>query len=159
MSDPSEQPPEYEYDVFISYSSDDRTWVRNELLQRLETAGLRVCIDYRDFQLGKPILLNIEEAAKKSRHTLLVLTPTYVRKDWSNFEQLLLQTRDPTNRSLRCVPLVKVSCELPDRLEILTYLDFVEPDDLELAWTQLLAALGNPLESVRVEVKPEAKPN
>ena len=31
----------YQYDVFISYSHRDRPWVQDELLPRLEKAGLR----------------------------------------------------------------------------------------------------------------------
>ena len=33
--------PEFDYDVFISYSHDDRDWVVGELLPRLEEAGLK----------------------------------------------------------------------------------------------------------------------
>jgi len=43
------EPAEYAYDVFISYSHKDEAWVTQTLLPRLEAAGLRVCIDYRDF--------------------------------------------------------------------------------------------------------------
>jgi hypothetical protein len=32
----------FDYDVFISYSSQDKAWVRGELLKRLEDSGLRV---------------------------------------------------------------------------------------------------------------------
>ena len=32
---------DFDYDVFISYSSKDRSWVRNELLPHLEDVGLR----------------------------------------------------------------------------------------------------------------------
>ena len=45
---------EYRYDVFISYSHADKAWVSGELLPRLEEAGLKVCIDQRDFRPGAP---------------------------------------------------------------------------------------------------------
>ena len=64
----------FRYDVFISYSHQDATWVR-QLLPRLEGAGLRVCIDTRDFEIGTPSLINMERAVDHSRHVLLVLTP------------------------------------------------------------------------------------
>ena len=54
--------PASEFDVFISYSSRDRKWVKTWLLPRLEKAGLRVCIDYRDFKFGVPSLKNIDSA-------------------------------------------------------------------------------------------------
>jgi hypothetical protein len=79
------QPDEMPYDVFISYSHADQHWVRNWLLPRLEAAGLRVCIDCRDFEIGKSILDNIEWAVDNSRHTLLVLTPAWVASEWGRF--------------------------------------------------------------------------
>ena len=33
-------PPEYEFDVFISYSSQDQAWVRGELLKPIQQTGL-----------------------------------------------------------------------------------------------------------------------
>ena len=42
------------YDVFISYSHVNTQWVWESLLPRLENAGLRVCIDKRDFAIGVP---------------------------------------------------------------------------------------------------------
>ena len=53
---------DYRYDVFISYSHQDGDWVWKYLLPRLERAGLRVCIDTRDFEIGTPSLVNMERA-------------------------------------------------------------------------------------------------
>ena len=39
---------EYEFDVYIYYSSNDMAWVRDELLNRIEQEGLRAFIDFRD---------------------------------------------------------------------------------------------------------------
>ena len=54
------------YDVFISYRSNDKKWVRGELLPRLEACGLKVCIDYRDFEVGVPAVENMERAVLTS---------------------------------------------------------------------------------------------
>ena len=54
---------EFKYDVFISYSHKDEEWVVNTLLPRLENAGLKVCIDYRDFNVGTPALVEIEKCS------------------------------------------------------------------------------------------------
>jgi hypothetical protein len=54
--------PEYSYDVFISYSHRDEEWVREWLLPRLQRAGLLACIDFRDFEVGVPSLVNMERA-------------------------------------------------------------------------------------------------
>ncbi|MEM9092024.1 MAG: TIR domain-containing protein [Cyanobacteria bacterium P01_F01_bin.53] len=145
------QPDSYEYDVFISYSTADKDWVRGELLTRLQNAGLKVCIDFRNFRPGAATITEIERAIKASARTLLILTPAYLESNWTEFEGLLLQTFDPTNKKLRLLPLLKEQCELPSRLKIFTYLDFAEPDDPIFAWTQLLTALGKQPETTTAQ--------
>jgi protein toll len=62
---------DYKYDVFISYSHKDEDWVVNTLLPALELAGLKVCIDYRDFKAGKASIFNMQDSAKESRQIVL----------------------------------------------------------------------------------------
>ncbi len=142
QSTPPQSQGEFDYDVFISYSSKDKDWVRGELLNTLEKYGLRVCIDFRDFRPGAPSIKEIERAITTSRKTLLILTPDYLASQWTEFENLLLQTLEPSNQNLRLIPLLKAKCDLPLRLKYLTYVNFVDPDDWDIAWRQLLTALG-----------------
>ena len=135
----------YAYDVFISYSHADKDWVRSELLPYLESAGLRVCIDYRDFELGAPIVTEMRRGLTVSRRTLLILTPDYLGSAWTRFEQSMLQTLDPDNRKRRLIPLMKEACDLPLEISYLNYLDLTVPDDRELAWSRLLKALQAPV--------------
>jgi len=139
---------DYAYDVFISYSHVEKDWVRGELLPHLESARLRVCIDYRDFELGAPIVTEMRRGLTDSRKTLLILTPDYLESAWTGFEQLMLQTLDPNNRERRLIPLMKEACDLPLEISYLNYLDFVAPDDWELAWSRLLKALQAPVQQV-----------
>lgn len=134
----------YDYDVFISYSTQNKVWVRGELLTRLKSVGLKCCIDYRDFRLGAPAIAELKRAATTSRKTLLVLTPDYLQSKWTEFERYLLQTHDPLNKELRLIPLLKELCDLPEDIAYLTYLNFAEADDEGFAWMQLLTALGKP---------------
>jgi hypothetical protein len=135
---------EYPYDVFISYSHADEEWVTGTLLPRLEEAGLQVCIDYRDFVPGAPSVKGMRRGIETSRKTLLILTPAYLESAWAEFEHLMLQTLDPANRKRRLIPLLKAKCELPLEIGYLTYVNFSRPDRLDIAWTQLLTALGAP---------------
>ncbi|MGB8647695.1 MAG: toll/interleukin-1 receptor domain-containing protein [Anaerolineae bacterium] len=115
---------EPQYDAFVSYSSLERDWVENWLLPRLESAGIQVCIDFRDFDIGVPTLDNIDEAVARSVKTLVVLTPNWVKSEWTAFESLLAQTSDPAGIRRRILPLMLVQCEPPRRLGILTWADF-----------------------------------
>jgi TolB-like protein/Tfp pilus assembly protein PilF len=134
--------PEFEYDVFISYSSHDKEWVRGELLKRIEEVGLRVFIDFRDFKGGAPGIKEMERGVSTCRKTLLVLTPDYVESEWCEIENIMLQALDPANRDLRLIPLLKTQCRKPLRIGALTHVDFTDGADCELAWHQLLSALG-----------------
>jgi len=132
------------YDVFISYSSVNKDWVRKDLLTELEKAGLKVCIDFRDFKPGKPAISNIRDSILASNHTLLVLTDSYLTSGWTDFENLLSQTIDPANRASRIIPLLRENCNLPLEIKYLTYVNFFDPDDWDIAWKQLFEALSAP---------------
>ncbi len=134
---------EFKYDVFISYSSANKDWVRKDLLSALEKAGLKVCIDFRDFQVGKPALKNMRDGILESRHTLLVLTEAYLSSGWTEFENILAQALDPANRQTRVIPMLREKCKLPLEISYLTYVNFCDPDDWDIAWQQLLSACGS----------------
>jgi hypothetical protein len=134
------------YDVFISYSSKDGEWVQNTLLPALERAGLRVYIDFRDFEVGTPSLVNMERGVERSRHTLVVLTPNWIDSEWTEFESLLVGTADPAGRRRKLIPLMLEECELPPRIRMLTYVDFTQ-GNLDLSWQRLLRGLGAPSET------------
>ncbi len=138
-------PTPYTYDVFISYSHADSEWVSRALLPRLEEAGLKVCIDNRDFRPGAPSAKEIARAVQESRKTVLVLTPSYLDSAWAEFEHLMLQILDPANRKLRLIPAAQGQrCDPPLEIGYLTYVNFADPDDPAWPWTQLLTALGAP---------------
>jgi len=142
-SESSRPEDEFRYDAFISYSHKDNTWVRNVLLARLESEGLRICIDTRDFEVGVPSLVNMENAVDQSRKTLLVLTPNWLSSEWTAFEALLVQTEDPIGRGRRILPLMVQPCQgqLPKRLKMFTYLDLTDPAQLDFQMERLVDAI------------------
>jgi hypothetical protein len=140
-------PTEFEFDVFISYNRRDAEWVRGELLTRIEKAGLRAFIDYRDFTRGAHVINECERGAGTCRKTLIVLTPDYIKSGWGEIENIMVQTLDPANRELRLIPLLKTACDKPLRIGALTHIDFTSEADQDLAWRQLLTALGKPPEA------------
>jgi hypothetical protein len=95
----------FAFDVFVSYSSADKAWVRGALLERIETAGLRTFIDFRDFKPGAPSIKEMESGITDCRKTIVVLTPAYIASEWCEMEGVMLQTLSPANRdcaSYRC---------------------------------------------------------
>ena len=136
----------FPYDVFLSYSSKDAVWVRGELLPRIEQAGLKAFIDFRDFTRGAPSIKEMERGVLQCRKTLVILTPDYLQSEWCEIESIMSATLSPANRDLRLLPLLKAACEKPLRIGALTHIDFTPAADHALAWRQLLVALGAPPE-------------
>jgi predicted nucleotide-binding protein len=136
--------PAFRYDVFISYSHTDEQWVEKTLLKTLEDAGLRVCIDFRDFLAGRAALFNMQDAVRQSRHTVLVVTEAWIRSEWTLFESLLASTKDPAGLRRRTIPLRLQPVELPDFISTLTWVDFARPERQANAWRQLFTSLGEP---------------
>jgi hypothetical protein len=144
---------EHQYDVFISYSHADRAWAWEVLLPRLEGAGLRVCIDSRDFEIGVPSLVNMERAVDSSRHTLLVLTPDWVDSECAEFESLLAGTADPAGRRRKLIPLMLKPCQLPSRIAMLTYADFTQPHDRADQFKRLVGQLHAAIVATRLPIE------
>ncbi len=82
--------PEPAWDLFISYAEADRAWVEGFLLDALTSAGLR-CYREAAFALGVPRLAEFENGIRRSKRTLLVLSPAALAENFSQFTDLLVQ--------------------------------------------------------------------
>lgn len=83
----AEDEDDFKYDAFISYSSDDLGFVKNEILSNLEDErGLRLCLHQRDFIPGMEIAQNITNAINQSRKTVVVLSRNYLNSYWCIYE-------------------------------------------------------------------------
>ena len=77
----------FDYDVFVSYDSEDEPWVREHLMVELEDRlGLRLCVHERDFIPGKNIVDNIADCVQSSKKILMVFSRDFVRSQWCQFE-------------------------------------------------------------------------
>ena len=153
---------DFKYDVFISYNHKDEEWVVNTLLPALENAGLKVCIDFRDFEAGKPALFNMQDAADNlCRHTVLVLTRNWVNGEWTHFESIIAGTTDPAGFKRKIIPLLLedgIQKDLNKFISMRTYADFTRKDYEVYAWKQLFTALGKPDAKIPpVNVKPDTR--
>ncbi|MED6231463.1 hypothetical protein ATANTOWER_016487 [Ataeniobius toweri] len=88
----------FQYDAFISYSSKDEDWVMGQLVPNLERPDvgaprLRLCLHHRDFRPGAAVLENIEAAIYSSRHTICVVTRSYLQSEWCSVEFQLASVR------------------------------------------------------------------
>lgn len=133
------------FDIFISHSRADQDWVETRLLPRLENAGLRVAVGYRDFIPGMPVLENIERAVQDSRHTLAILTPAWLASEWNAFESLLVRTLDPAARRRKLIPVLLQPCDLPEPLAALDAVDLTAERYWEAGIRKLTRSIENTL--------------
>ncbi|MEH1828915.1 MAG: toll/interleukin-1 receptor domain-containing protein [Nostoc sp.] len=159
----------FAHDVFISYSVTDRDWVQNQLLPNLENQGLRIWVDFRNIELSDSFAAEIERAVQTSRKILLILSPDYVKNVWTQFEQSVLYKLEIFNWASRLIVLRKEKFAFPlfvlrkgksifpSPLNNLNYVDFAEPNNLNIARKQLLAALGKSTTSAlqQIELPPK----
>jgi hypothetical protein len=151
---PTEKPADgFAYDVFISYRQQepDKSWVRKRLVPRLKAAGLKVFIDHLDFRLGAPIVTEMERAVVQSRYTVGVLSPSYLKGNFTEFENVLAQHLGLEQSQLRFIGVMREDCKPRLGIRARYYLDMTDEDEFEAAVDRLVAQLRQSPDIERIE--------
>lgn len=82
-----------QYDVFISHASEDKDAFVRPLANELERWGLKVWYDEFALRLGDSLSASIDRGIQDSRYGLLVLSPSFLGKNWPDYEYRSLLTR------------------------------------------------------------------
>ncbi|XP_035681315.1 toll-like receptor 2 [Branchiostoma floridae] len=72
----------FKYEAFLSYCSNDRWWVIDELIPKVENCPpptYKMCLDIRDFEDGPKDQNNIIAAMDESRKTMFVISSSFLR--------------------------------------------------------------------------------
>jgi formylglycine-generating enzyme required for sulfatase activity len=155
--DPMTPPAEtFRYDAFLSYrrKEPDRGFARS-LLARLESEGLKLAIDERDFSPEATFLEEMERCICESRFTLTLLSPRYFESGNTTEEAVLCKVLDMAERRRRLIPLVLEPVERPGWLYNITGIDFTDPQPLVDPFEKLLAALRNSGQGEEARPAPE----
>ncbi len=75
-----------DYDVFISYASEDIEDVARPLAKRLKKIGLSVWFDKFELHMGSGLRRAIDKGLSKSRFGVLVLSHSFFSKEWPQKE-------------------------------------------------------------------------
>ena len=139
------------YDVFVAYHSDDRVWVISELIPCLEKKEkLRLCLQDRDFEVGKLIVDNITEKIHGSRKVLLLLSNNFIQSQWCKFEMTMAHGRsveEDRTSSLVVVVLGNIDTQnmcnsLHVLLKTTSFMEWSnEKSAKELFWKRLVASI------------------
>lgn len=141
-------PDTLRYDAFLSYSQKDRAdadWVRNLVAPRLEQFGLKLCLEDRDFRLGRQRLREMERAVRESRYTVCVFSPAYLQGAFEDFQVMLAQHQATEERTPRFIPLLRKPCRPSLGARMLELLDVSDDRKVDAALQRLAVALREPL--------------
>lgn len=77
---------EIEYDVFISHASEDKDEVVRPLANALIERGLKVWYDEFELKIGDSLRRKIDRGLANSRFGIVVLSSSFIKKGWTNYE-------------------------------------------------------------------------
>lgn len=77
---------EESHDVFISHASEDKDEIVRPLANALIAEGLTVWYDEFSLKIGDSLRRKIDQGLSKSRVGLVVLSPSFISKGWTNYE-------------------------------------------------------------------------
>jgi hypothetical protein len=137
-------PDKFVYDAFVSYcrdNADDRIWVLEALVPRLERLGLQLCLEHRDFRLGASRIEEIERAVTQSRYTIGIFTPAYLASAFEMYHSLLAAHVAVETRMPRFVPLIRRPCSLVLHARMAEALDVNRDTEVPAALQRLATML------------------
>src|ERR1051326_5950676 len=111
-------PRNFNYDIFFSYSSEDKESVR-EIAKRLRADGLVVFDEWEN--LGAPSDLMKHNSLEESRSLILVMSASAFGTEWRRLEQQSLIFRDPFNTDRRFVPVRLDDAPIKDSVKQFAY--------------------------------------
>lgn len=83
---PTMAPGDEAYDVFISHASEDKDTIVRSLAAELVGHGLKVWYDEFTLRIGDSLRQKIDKGLARSRVGLVVLSPSFIAKGWTNYE-------------------------------------------------------------------------
>lgn len=97
----SDMKPDTKWDVFVCHASEDKDEVARPLAERLKEEGLSVWYDEFSLKWGSSLLQSINRGIAGSRYGIVVLSPSFFKKNWPQKElDGLYQKMMTTNRDI-----------------------------------------------------------
>lgn len=85
------------WDVFISHAHEDKRDVARPLAKLLQEHGLRVWIDETELTIGDSLRQKIDEGLSQSKFGVVILSPSFFAKKWTQNELSALWSREDTS--------------------------------------------------------------
>lgn len=143
-------PEEFQFDVFLSYSSKDKVIVR-DIAEQLRKDGVKVWFDEWALKPGDSIPVKIEEGMEQSRVLVLCMSANAFGSDWAQLDSGTFRFRDPLNKERRFLPLRLDDAPIKGSLAQFLYIDW-QKGTHDQAYVKLLESClptGIPFDSSR----------
>lgn len=88
------------YDVFISHASEDKDAIVRSLAEALQGRGLAVWYDEFTLRIGDSLRRKIDAGLARSRVGLVVISPSFISKGWTNYELDGIVTRSVSGEQI-----------------------------------------------------------
>lgn len=129
------------YDVFISHASEDKEEIVRPLAYALKEKGLSVWYDEFELKIGDSLRRKIDMGLSKSNFGIVVISHSFIKKGWTNYELDGLITRAvsgeqvllPIWHDISKQEVVDYSPSLADKLARNTAINTVEEIAEEIA--------------------------
>ena len=86
-----------EFDAFISHASEDKEYFVRPLCKKIVEFGAKIWYDEFTLKPGVSLSRSIEQGLKKSRFGLVVLSKSFFKKNWTEYELRALNAYEVSN--------------------------------------------------------------
>ncbi|XP_062590966.1 uncharacterized protein LOC134252490 [Saccostrea cucullata] len=119
----------YRYHIFFSHSVEDAKWISG-IVHRLEADPYNYKCHYNDsvIQTKQNIQQTLMSAVILSERVVIVLSPSYVKTNWTEFQELLQNLTSCSLHQQRMLVVLLKDCNIPEQLQPLGFLDARECD-------------------------------
>lgn len=119
---------EVAHDVFLSHASEDKDEIVRPLFELLEARGLSVWLDEVKMKVGASLRRSIDQALATSRYAVVILSPSFFAKNWTQYELDGLVAREmngeqiilPIWHRITKTELLQISPPLADKFALTT---------------------------------------
>jgi TIR domain-containing protein len=115
-------------DFFISYTSVDRTWAE-WIAFVLEEVGFTTAIQAWDFRPGSNFVLEMQKAASGADRTIMVLSPDYLKSQFTAPEWASAFVEDPKGIERKLLPIVVRKCAATGLLASIVHINLAGVDE------------------------------
>lgn len=93
-------------DIFICHASEDKKEIVKPIVEAFNQAGISVWFDEAEIKWGDSITQKVNEGLKISRYVIVVLSPSFIKKNWPQKELNAALNIEVSTGEVKVLPLL-----------------------------------------------------